>query len=195
MPIRLAALVSALVWVWTLQAPVLLTFVEYFPKLHLPVTTSTTSGREVLLFGWLAPMSLAHTDGDSMPAGYGPFLPYMGLGGVSLASVAWYANPLWAWNIVRMFMARAPRLVPAFAASLLAIVGVQPFYDGWSDDHGVNGATIPLAGAYVWAAAVMVPFAVALAQLTRRAWKCGGAGAPLLPLSTRRADRKVGSFD
>jgi hypothetical protein len=81
-------------------------------------------------------------------------------------SLAWYANPCWLWNTILMMRGRPPNPFAAVGGLVLAATALLPFHSGILDDHGANGPFCPLAGAYLWASA-LIPAAVmaALAHL------------------------------
>ncbi|MEQ1772019.1 MAG: hypothetical protein ABL879_19550, partial [Devosia sp.] len=60
--------------------------------------------------------------------------------------------------------------VLAFLGTLLALTGLQPTHIEFGDDHGVNGRSYPLIGAYVWVAS-FIPVLIALGvEAARRAF-------------------------
>jgi hypothetical protein len=172
--LRIVVVGSALVWLVTLALPAYVYSAEFINGEATPGWTYETSGFECLTAGWLTIVHplLQPYPAQLLPPEYGmPPLPFMGVGRWSLASIAWYANPLWAWNLARMWSGKRPRILLAMGASLLGLMALQFF---WVDTDDISSAHTPLIGAYVWAACMSVPtfawvFATAIEQTAKRA--------------------------
>jgi hypothetical protein len=98
---------------------------------------------------------------------YGLELLFFGPLGGSEGHYAWFANPLWAWSLWSMARGRSPNLLICVAAVWLALPALQPFRVLIGDDHGVNGESKPLFGAYVWIAALVPPLLVSVIDFMR----------------------------
>lgn len=164
------ATVSILMWVSSLCLPASEVFLAYEQGVFgVSGVRSLTYGFECLLEGWLAPVVPMGPPGHGFPGGYVSPLPYLGFGSFSLATVAWFANPLWAWNVIRMLRSRPPRILVALIAAALAVTALQPYYMEFGDDQGVNSNTIPLVGSYIWAAGIALPLVSGVAlEFARR---------------------------
>jgi hypothetical protein len=159
----IVAIGSMALWLWTLTLPVYVRFVLAEPG-------EQHSGMQCLLFGWLSALETIRSPaaGQPLPAQYQYHGPLIVWGDFSFAALAWYANPLWAWNLQRMLRGKLPSLALALASTILAAMALQPVYINFGDDHGIATASVPLAGAYLWVVAVTIPLAVSLAALMFR---------------------------
>lgn len=161
--LRIVAFGAMALWLWTLALPVYLRFFE-------PDVREQAYGIECLLFGWASPLEAIRspTLGNALPAQYQNHGPLIIWGEFSFAALAWYANPLWVWNLQRMLCGQQPKLALATASAILAAMALQPVYINFGDDHGVATASVPLVGAYLWVVAVTIPLAASLAALMFR---------------------------
>lgn len=155
MMLRRLALATLLLWAATLAMPVLMTIGPDAQGIDRP---ERLPGVIALILGPLAP-GVGDTAGYAVP-GYADW-PRWAIGGMPLAAWGWYAHPFWAWSILRMRRGRAPGAMAALCAAALALLALQPWHCAM-DEHGWDSETVPLAGAFVWAAAMGVPLLVLL---------------------------------
>ncbi len=147
---RAAALAGASFWLASLALPVLATPIEEIDPGH-PAFISKEPGWSLALFGWAGAFEL---------------------------NFAWFANPVLAWAFFRLLSVKPMTqavsffgvIVLAFAL-ILAVMGLEPRHIDIGDDHGVNGLSYPLFGAYVWLAS----FAPILLAYTVGIWRQGAS--------------------
>jgi len=157
-PLRTIALVAVALWVASIVLPGSLRVDDYMLDGRVdPKLARVEDSWDVLLLGWLGPLSI--DNGGRAPPGYEAF-ELFGIWGSYFARWAWYANPLWLWNIIRMFNGKQPRPLVALASAVLGVVGLHA-YSFWAlSDHDYSSAVIPRAGAFLWAAIMAVPLFV-----------------------------------
>lgn len=135
---RLGGIALLVIWIWLLFQPVSFMVIEGVglpAELITPDQIQYEHGYSAALVGWLY---AAQPD---------PIF-------------AWFANPLGLWCLISMLRGCVPNLVAALLAAGLAPTGLAPNHLTWFDDHGVNGPTITLAAAQVWAWSFVLPLAV-----------------------------------
>jgi hypothetical protein len=177
--LRRLAFATLLLWAVTLAMPASMSVAPDWRGVDRP---ERIPGVILLVFGPLAPLA-SDAAGRDLP-GYEHW-PRWAIGGHPLAAWGWYAHPFWAWGIARMLRGRGPRLLPALLCAALALLALQPYHSAM-DEHGRESETVPLAGAFVWAAAMSGPL---LALLGMRAGGWIARPHALSPIKRRRAGR------
>jgi hypothetical protein len=102
-------------------------------------------------------------------------LPYFGLHDWSFANVAWYANPLWLWNCLRLIVGNPVRVTPAIGSAVVSLGALQSFHMNVWDDHGIATMSSPGPAAYIWAATMSVPLAALAIEALVKGRRAGRA--------------------
>ena len=147
-------------WLLSLALPAYFTVLEYSPSWESE-HGDTSYGFLCLIAGWLAPGSIRAPENASIPPGFFTLVPPTAAGAF-IVGFAWFANILWAWNIIRLLGGRRVHLLAAVPAAVLALASLEPVYIQLGDDQGVNSASVPLVGIYIWALAMCVPLLAAV---------------------------------